>query len=144
MIRKYVTEETIKLYRFLSSFDIVPEFSIKQNMISMKLYDYNLSDFVWDNRLKKLPDSIATKINDTIDKLHSLDIFHGDLHSGNIVINKDGTDIRLIDFDDRYFGHISKLDEKKIAKIALFWGARCKNSYDVIKVEKTMWKLGLF
>jgi tRNA A-37 threonylcarbamoyl transferase component Bud32 len=52
-----------------------------------------------------------------INHLHSLNVYHGDLHTHNIVINPDTGDIRIIDFgESRLINELSDKDIKYFNK----------------------------
>lgn len=70
--------------------------------IAVELYPIVLIDIPMENRYH-----YSNAIRDKVMQLHSLGIYHGDLHEENIVI--DGSDVRIIDYGMSKF--ISLIDE---------------------------------
>ena len=79
----------------------------------MDKYPTTLADYIEDNisRLSQLG-NIVERILTLIDQLHALDIFHGYLHTANIVLKPNTGDVRIIDFGESR--RISRMDRKDI------------------------------
>ena len=114
-VKRNVSQNEIDFYKLLKDTEITPPFDIGcdrcdgRYLITTK-YPMTLEDYMEANSIKSLADmeiSMIEKIRRVISKLHNLNIFHGDLHGGNIVIDPKTGDIRIIDFESS-----RKIDEK--------------------------------
>jgi tRNA A-37 threonylcarbamoyl transferase component Bud32 len=144
MIKKISTNE----YEFLQELkktDIIPEVTILQkNKVGMKKYPLTLQQYIESGgnveKYKK-------KIDSLIHKLHEMNIFHGDLHTENIVLDSDNGDVRLIDFGESIY--IDQINEYDINHFNDFLdpmaniGKKFETIDDMLEYELNSWKLTL-
>ena len=77
------------------------------------------------------------KIEDLVDRLHDLDIIHGDLHGDNIVINPETGEVRLIDFGGSYF--YDEITPSILRQLSKFLDKKFKNVDELLDFEKNMY-----
>lgn len=84
--------------------------------------------------IQKLMSSIelCENLNSKIDDMHSENVLHCDLHSGNILLSKDDSDIRIIDFGKSIIREdtpgIHRIEKEKF----------CKNIYSYVSEPKML------
>jgi len=102
--------------------------------------------YIEDNNIVELSQlgDVPNKILDLIDQLHSLDIFHGDLHTSNIVFNPETDDVRLIDFGESR--RISQMSKKDISYFNEFFDldTPLTTINQFVEFERTNWILDYF
>jgi hypothetical protein len=81
------------------------------------------------------------KIAKLIDKLHNMDILHGDLHGDNIVINPITEEVRIIDFGRSYF--IDEITPPILRQLSNFLDKKFTSIDQLLKFETTMYKRGI-
>jgi serine/threonine protein kinase len=100
-LKNFINE--VKLHTIASNHDLSPKIirsDSKKGSIVMEKMHTTLSDLL--NTIKYDPDEmeqVAQKVYHLVETLHSLGIFHNDLHTDNIMIDSNGT-LKLIDFGD--------------------------------------------
>jgi len=130
--------------------NIFPEYTYINGIISTKPYEYTVGSY--KEKYNRIPNVIKNAIASVVDRLHDLDVFHGDLHCENIVFNTSNGDVRIIDFDcdpdETGFvktRRISKLKRKDVNDYANFWNSSewrnepLKTVKDLIIYEGCMW-----
>ncbi len=148
---KIISRKTAKLYRIVDGHGIVPSFKISRlfpghrnkYVITMEKYEYDLENYIQDYQFKQRSQfqSLIDKLYGIIDKMHSLGIVHGDLHTANIVVNPPD-DVRIIDFDAKYAQFIPKMDEYYCKNFWKRWVGeeeQPEDVTDIIQFEKTEW-----
>jgi tRNA A-37 threonylcarbamoyl transferase component Bud32 len=141
---KCMSHSELIFLKLASEADIAPKIlSVKNKskdtyIVTMEKYPYTLSGYycISDDRVFTMF-TYRGKINDLIDKLHSIDILHGDLHGGNIVINPKTEDVRLIDFGQSYFIH--EITPHMLREISLFLNEKFSCVKEAMVFEKKMY-----
>ena len=116
---KRIYEREFNILSAIKDLGITPKIlDLTNNYVIMEKYDCTLLDYLYSiNANETTLQIIKEKITTLINILHSNNIFHGDLHCDNIVINltdqsninKSNIDVKLIDFDmASTFGDITK------------------------------------
>lgn len=111
---------------------------LTEDHVIYQKYDYDLLDFLLANKENKtnLFPIITEQIVRLTQKLHSIEIIHGDLHSCNIVVNYDKVnnivDVRLIDFN--MSKKLSEITQRDLLMYSSLYGSCNKiNSIDELK-----------
>lgn len=82
----------------------VREFGIATKSSSLFMVTDNVEGFTWNKSLVDSKQRLAVidKLIKSVEHLHGLDLYHGDLHPENIILSKtsDGFDLTLIDIPD--------------------------------------------
>ncbi len=100
-LNKKVNKDKLHIYTLMSNYDISPHIlNIQNNVITMEKFDGDLY-LLWPFLDEKSRNIASSKIRILIDKMHDLDISHGDLCGKNIVYKMIGDEIiyKIIDFD---------------------------------------------
>jgi len=123
--------------------DIFPTYEITNNLLNMKKYPMTLFEYQEKNNIENEIelDEIPEKINILIDKIHKLGIFHGDLHSNNILIDPSNMEVRIIDFGKSVL--IEDLEDNSDYYIKYyndFWETNFKTIEELLDFEYNMWR----
>jgi serine/threonine protein kinase len=152
---KKINKNEKEFTSFLQGKDILPNFRIVDDTLIIEAYPMTLKDYIQENCIleeEELGD-IPEKIKSLIDKIHSLGIFHCDIHPGNIVLkpidlidsNPNDFEVRLIDFElSRWIETLSIDDmEDFMSFLPRFYpGEDCVQ--DLLNYEYEMWKYDYF
>lgn len=147
-ISKKVCKNEYEIYKYLKDTDIVPELQFtKSNTIKLKKYPHTLESYhehiINTNTMGENIIQIMKNLEKQIEKLHSHDIFHGDLNLCNVLVDPESKDVRLIDFEYSVF--ISKINQNDIIFFNEFLdplnnvGRKFENVSDLINYEKINW-----
>jgi serine/threonine protein kinase len=151
---KELTENEKLFYLKIQGEDIAPPFKIENEKLIIEAYSMSLAYYIEINEIESIIqiEPIAKRIDQLIDKLHSMNIVHIDLSPHNIVINclDDGSfDIRLIDFElSRFIDSLYEEDFEDFKTFLPKFNPRLdtlENSIqDLLKYEHQMWKMDYF
>lgn len=142
MIRKRITRNEHKMISHLKNTDIIPEISkLEYSYVTMEKYPMTLGEYIESNDIKSLDEILTFKnlIDEQIEKLHSIGIFHGDLHTSNIVLNPETNDVRIIDFGESRFIDDLNADDIDYFNEFLDPTNKFENIYDMLEYETTNW-----
>lgn len=113
-------------------------------VVISKRYDHSLQDLIEsdDGITSDLKQKLIPLIDDKVRGMHSLNIAHGDLHCGNILVNLDPLDVAIIDFE--YSFDIDKGEDDPVVqewmRVAFDWEA----GYDAfVGYDFENWKMQL-
>ncbi len=100
---KKIVPKFEKIFNLNSNSIILPKILVYDN--TLEEYNAYLTDYCdYENGLllKTIDNKIERlfEIKNNIDNMHNIGIIHGDLHFGNILINKDYISSKIIDFDN--------------------------------------------
>jgi tRNA A-37 threonylcarbamoyl transferase component Bud32 len=141
---KQINDNEKTILPLLKNTDITPDFLISDDISISQKYCCTLSEYLEEH---KITPGIKEDINNKIQKLHSLGILHGDLHSNNIVINQDMNEIKIIDFgESKFISEIKKDKDKYIQYFNNFWeptewiGSEITSIDGLLEYEFKMWE----
>jgi serine/threonine protein kinase len=103
MFTKNISHNEYGIIQILQHTNIVPTIiTLSPSSVIMVKYPTNLADYIEENNFHQLSqlNQIPNQIMVLIDQLHLLDIFHGDIHTGNIVLNPETNDVKIVDFGE--------------------------------------------
>ncbi|TNE58186.1 MAG: protein kinase family protein [Alphaproteobacteria bacterium] len=86
-----------------------------------------LSDLIQDARGKRLPVfealAIVYEVTKALQEIHKRRLYHGDLHSGNVLVQRRGVhfDIKIVDFYDRGPSTLSERQEDVVDLVRLLF-----------------------
>ena len=93
---------------------ITNRFTYKANLITCKINNEGtLYEFIIN---KKMNHELWSKLYMTLEKFYKKNVYHSDLNSKNIIIDKDNN-IYVLDFDNSYFFYEKKLFRKSILRL---------------------------
>jgi len=93
---------------------IISRFTYKANLITCKIENEGtLYEFV---KNKKMNNNLWSKLSITLEKFFQENVYHSDLNSKNIIIDKNNN-FFLLDFDNSYFYYNKKLFNKSILRL---------------------------
>lgn len=134
-IEKRISYGEYKINKLIQNRDpniTVPIIEITKTKLVLEKYPMTIYDYLDENSLSE---ELLLKIKDLINRLHKIDIFHGDIHEHNIVINDEG-DVRLIDFGQSMI--ISNIDNFDIDFYCKNWDLNSDTTLeDILSHEKT-------
>jgi serine/threonine protein kinase len=150
---KKLTKNEKIFTEFLQGKSILPNFTIKGDILIIEAYPITLKDYIQENCIlgEEELGTIPEKINSLINRIHALGIVHCDIHPGNIVLDQrhssdpDDFEVRLIDFElARWIESISYDDmEDFMSFLPRFYpGEDCVQ--DLLNYEYEMWKYDYF
>tara|TARA_B110000014_G_C20110736_1_gene585067 strand:- start:1646 stop:2335 length:690 start_codon:yes stop_codon:yes gene_type:complete len=128
MFNSLASTRAVKEYNFLNTMNdkglpvpkaaalqvITNRFTYKADLITCKIENKGtLFDFVKNN---KMNNDLWNKLSITLEKFYNENVYHSDLNSKNIIIDKDNN-IFLLDFDNSYFFYNKKLFNKSISRL---------------------------
>lgn len=127
--------------------EIVPSFSTKNGVLLIERYPMTLAEYIENHDISSVEalGDIADKIDHMIKLIHSHGILHGDLHTGNIVINPDTRTVRIIDFGESMM--ITNITGCHLKRYTEFWASELPSSLNMEQLldnETKMWKLDYF
>lgn len=98
-----------EILNYLAKYDLAPKaiFYNKHYLIIEYIDSIPLSKYI------KQDFSIFDKVFEAVEKIHNLNIFHGDLNLDNILITKDKK-IKFIDFESSFKNDLSVEEKKKL------------------------------
>ena len=106
-LKRYSNE--ICYLTFLSSYDIAPRVIYHKRcnddaaVAIIEKFSYSVKDLVEDEDVfADIKEDLIAQIDQKIGLMHQLDIGHGDLHPGNIVVNLNPLRAAIIDFEYAY------------------------------------------
>lgn len=126
---------------------ILPDFTIKGATLRMHRYPLTLAAYIEQNDISSVEQLgwIADAIDDKIGRLHGLGIVHMDLHTQNIVIDPEISDVRLIDLGmSRWIDSLCEGDMLDCTQFlpGFCYGTDFKN--DIMAYEYQMWRMDYF
>jgi tRNA A-37 threonylcarbamoyl transferase component Bud32 len=137
---KIVGYAEIKFLQLASEADIAPKILAIRNINKQ---DYEVTMEKYPTTLLQYHDAggdispYKKKISELVNRLHDIDILHGDLHGNNIVINPETEEVKLIDFGRSYFmDEITPIVLKQLSK---FLDKDFTSVDDVMAFEKVMY-----
>jgi len=93
---------------------ITNRFTYKANLITCKIDNKGtLYEFIIN---KKMNHDLWNKLYMTLEQFYQKNVYHSDLNSKNIIIDKDNN-IYLLDFDNSYFFYEKKLFRKSVLRL---------------------------
>jgi tRNA A-37 threonylcarbamoyl transferase component Bud32 len=115
-ISKRIGTREYTILKILRNTDIIPQIvKLEPNRVVMIKYQMTLAQYIEEQNLTHLSQlgGIFDKIKELIEYLHKKNVFHGDLHTHNIVLNMEPIDVRIIDFGESML--LSKISEENIS-----------------------------
>ena len=92
-------------------------FSEGLGVLASELWDGTLDDFMHNNDRKVVPKLVMDKITTQINRLHSLDHAHLDLHGANVLVKWDSTGKKVTDATITDFGkttHVKNIEAERL------------------------------
>jgi len=132
---KIIDENEKEILQLLVNQDILPDFKIKNNKLIIEKYSTTLGNLELND---DLTNELQIQINSLVDKIHDLNILHGDLHEHNILYNPQTNIVKILDFGQSKL--ISELTDDDINYYNEFWDTNCESVSDLLKYEYTMWR----
>lgn len=105
-------------HKILSNAGVAPpllfeETCENEGIIITEKYWGSLEELIESNQLNvELYDDLIDLITEKVQKMHDLNIAHGDLHAGNVVVNLDPLEVALIDYEYAFDIDTGKEDPK--------------------------------
>ena len=128
-IEKKISYSEYKINKLIQERDpsiTVPVIELTNTKLVLERYPMTIYDYLEENGLSE---ELISKLKSLINRLHEIDIFHGDIHEYNIVVNDKG-DIRLIDFGQSII--ISKADDFDVNFYCKNWDLDLNSTLDDI------------
>ena len=138
---KNINMNEYNFYKILRGKKITPDImSISKDILKIQKYDGTLEELIFEYEPNNEElEHIYNKVKLLIKRLHKHNIFHYDLHSSNIVCNKEFTDFRIIDLEDATF--IDIIDDEFIEDYNGMFDSNCETVEDLLNYElNESWK----
>lgn len=140
IFKKNVSEGEYVLTKKASEHGIAPDIiSYDNGSLKLEKYPMTLLDYI-DNG-GELTKNIKNNIYSKVRELHKLGIYHGDLHSNNIVIEPETEEIKIIDFErSMLFEDMYEDREEIIKKINSFLEIEFNTVEEIIDFDFYMYE----
>lgn len=125
-----------EINKIASDYEISPKvIHCKDDYIIMKLYPETYSQLNEQDKIK-YKSEVIRKLN----QLHQLGILHGDPHMGNVMIDRNTNDVRLIDYEcSNYASEFDDINEINKRYDGEFY-VNCQNINDMYEFEINLMK----
>lgn len=92
----------VEFYRLLNGFGVTPQlYAVEDNCLEMEKYEQSMYQAILSGQLtrERTHSLLVSGVLPLVERLHSLDICHGDLYLRNVVTRNNFTEFALIDFE---------------------------------------------